>query len=184
MSAFFDYARNITYYLLFFTLVNLAAPGGRYKAYVRLVTGLVLICLLIQPLRALVNGGGFPVTELFSQVIPKSSVSLPEGYEGWRYETVKAAFDEQVFAQLESLLQPQGYVLKSVMLECTEDFGTLTNLMAEVSEKKAASKPFIRIEPIDIASETESDDAARIKKLIADFYNMSMDNIHVKIARD
>ncbi len=94
MPAFFDYLRNITYYLLFSTLAGMAAPSGKYKKYVTLITGMVLLLLMIQPLRSLA-GQGIPVTQWFAGIteaaVPNPDAGLPPdaeappgaGYSEW-----------------------------------------------------------------------------------------------------
>ncbi len=135
MPSFFEYLRNITYYLLFSALAGMAAPSGKYKKYISFVTGLVLLLLMIIPLRDFV-GSGIPVTEWFSGLIPArgaAEYAQPyTDYEQWSHEQINTAFEEQLFTQVESLLSKEGYELKAAEFEYEEDFSKLTGMGLEV----------------------------------------------------
>jgi len=188
--AFFDYLRNITYYLVFIAVVGIAAPSGKYKKYINLMMGIVLICIMTQPIQSLINGNGIPITQLFAQIIPIQTGNIPEtaDYEQWRYEAVKAAFNEQLEIQLTTVLAQLDYILTETEIETSDDFSQITILRLTVSEKEKAPtrKPFIRIEPVTIPGNTEpsdNDEAYEIKKFIAGFYNIPIDNIYVYIQK-
>lgn len=198
MAAFFQYARNITYYLLFAALAGMAAPAGKYKKYVGLVTGLVMVSLILQPLRALLNEAGRPVTEWFAGMVPVpmntagTEPTFEDGYDQWRYDTVRVAFEEQLHAQLSTLLAQNGYTLQKAAFEYDDDFSRVSRVTAEVSAASPAAspthKPFIRIEPVKISVGTpegtgtaEDETAEAVKKLIADFYATTPEHIHVRV---
>lgn len=194
MAAFFEYVRNITYYLLFAALAGMAVPSGPYQKYVRLVTGLVLVCLLLRPLLPLVEGG-LPVTELFAGIVsvplenPSGEAEFLAGYEAWQYETLKTAFDEQLDAQLNALLSQNGYEVESADFACTEDFSQVERVTLTVRRitPKSTQKPFIYIEPVRVGGGADSqetdEDADAVKKIISDFYKLSAEHIHVKVYR-
>jgi stage III sporulation protein AF len=194
VAAFFDYLRNITYYLLFSTLAGLAAPSGKYKKYVALITGLVLLLLMIQPLKDIV-GRGVPVTEWFSGVITPPEISeanengpgaafSAEAYNRWSYGQLDAAFEEQLFAQVESLLSGEGFTLVSADFDYQEDFSRINSMTLTVQSAKQG-KPLIYIEPVRIgrqaAPETEPEDpnSIRVKKILSDFYGPDAPHINV-----
>ncbi len=192
MPAFFEYLRNITYYLLFSTLLGMAAPSGKYKKYVSLITGLVLLLLMVQPLKSLA-GQGVPVTEWFSglaaanaaesPINPNAALSPEEAspaesaYSQWSREQIGAAFEEQLYIQVEALLSKEGYALQSAEFEYEDDFSKITGMDLTVSVPRGGSqksRPLIRIEPVTIGQsetpeEPEDENISRVKKLIADF---------------
>jgi hypothetical protein len=219
MPAFFEYLRNITYYLLFTALVGHIAPGGKHRKYVLLVAGLILVCMLLRPL-AMLSTGGIPVTELFAGLTSASAkytggnantaksalVNEAESsagnndsaYEAWRYETVEAAFTQQLETQLSALLSGHGYTLEEASFEYAEDFSALISVTAQLlAGNKAEARPFIYIEPVRIQAygnmidgnaegePAENDPAAEaVKKLISDFYNVPLPHIYIKIIRE
>ena len=178
MSAFFDYVSHITYYLVFMALVGVIAPSGNYKKYIALIMGVVLIGIVLSPL----EWDEIPVTELFAQIIPEPVGA--EGFTDWQHEQVQTAFHGQLHLQAETLLARNGFDLISSEWETSADFSQIERVTLTVQSKlpTPTRTPFIRVEPIRISNEPATEeDALPIKTLIADFYNMSMDNIHVRV---
>jgi len=187
MPAFFEYLRNITYYLLFAALVGLIAPTGKYKKFVSLVMGLIMLVLLLQPLRSL--GNQIPVTEWFAGIIPIPAYSLTssdDAYATWRETYLAAAFNAQLSAQLEGLLERNGITMHSANFEYTSDFGRITAVKVQVTRTQAEETrrvPFIRIEPIQLQTEAPPEDPLinEVKNLISGFYNLPDTHIYVEV---
>jgi hypothetical protein len=180
MSAFFGYITNITYYLLFAAVVNLLAPSGKYKKFVTLVTGFVLVVIVIAPLRNF--GRDFNAADFFT------GIPLVQGDLGdlsfYHDEQLSAAFEEQLFIQLEAMLSRYRFHLRDAAFLYTDDFSRITSVQVTVSrEEETRRVPFIRIEPVQInRNQPETDPAIdEIKNLIADFYNIPHGHIHVMI---
>jgi stage III sporulation protein AF len=185
--ALFEYFRNITYYLLFAAVVGMIAPAGKYRQYVRLVTGFILLLLILQPLTVFINGPGLPVTEWFSVSAAKAD-DYRSSYDEWHYTSLSAAFEEQLHAQLSAFLQQNGYEMGDAEFAYANDFSRIERISLTASNipSEPGRRPFIRIEPVQIGSgkaETEGADTAAIKKLISGFYNLPAEHIHV-IIRD
>jgi hypothetical protein len=179
MAVFFEYLRNITYYLFFAALAVMAAPAGKYSGYIKLVTGLVLLLLILQPLKAFVDGVGVPVTMW--------RISVPEmDYSNLHSSSLQDAFEEQLNIQLTELLRQNDYELLRAGFEYSGDFSRIESMDLIVSANKpgSARRPFIRIEPVIIGggtSQAESREETAIKKLIAAFYSLPVEHIHVEI---
>ena len=190
MFAFFDYLRNITYYLLFAALVGFIAPAGKYKKFVSLVMGLVLLTLILQPIRGIV-ATQIPVTDWFVGIIPQGQasqeVNLGDPYTIWRDNHLTHAFEAQLSTQLENLLERNGFALHHASFTYTEDFSRIETIHVTVSRQDPAQaetrRPFIRIEPVQINRDTPQEDPAvyEIKNIIAGFYNLPHSHIHVKV---
>ena len=187
MPAFFEYLRNITYYLVFMAIVGVVAPSGQYKKYINLVMGIMLIGVVIGPVAMGLGREPVPMTELFRNIA--FTPINPAEAEHWHWDHIQSAFHSQLTIQAEALLLRNGFELISADWETSEDFTNIrrVSLVAKAIEAASAPVPFIRVElvriapyrPIEEAEETE--DAIKVKKLISDFYNMSTDNIHVKV---
>ena len=61
MPAFFAYLRNITYYLMFATVAGMVAPAGKYRKFVSLVMGFILLAIMLAPLARW--SGEVPITD-------------------------------------------------------------------------------------------------------------------------
>ena len=187
MPAFFDYIRNITYYLLFASLVGMLAPPGRYKKFVGLVMGFILVLMVIQPLMRFTDGP-IPVTEWFAGLVflpDDNSQGVAAHYENWRYSYIQAAFEQQLRMQVEDLLRGSGISLHDVDFSYTTDFSRITGVRATVSRREEERRvPFIRIQPIQINDpyEPSADPAAiEARDLISRFYNLAPEHIYVII---
>jgi len=190
MPAFFEYLRNITYYLLFAALVGLVAPTGKYKKFVSLVMGLIMLVLLLAPVRSIV-GRQIPVTEWFTGIIPQqaySTASVDDTYALWRDTYLASAFRAQLRAQLEGLLSRNNITVHEANFEYTGDFSRITSVSVSVSRDQETNRrvPFIRIEPVQIQREEAPEDPLinEVKNLIAGFYNLPGSHIHVEVIKE
>jgi len=182
MSAFFDYLRNITYYLLFASLVGLIAPTGKYRKYINWVMGLVLLVLMLQPIMSIV-GGQIPVTQWFEGMFAYEQTDNGS-YEHWREAHLSAAFEEQLHAQVERLLLSENIYLHNASFSYSDDFSRITFIRLIVSRQEENQRvPFIRIEPVQINRNESLEDPLieKVKNMIAVFYNLNQTHIHVEI---
>jgi hypothetical protein len=186
MPAFFGYITNITYYLLFAAVAHMLAPAGKYKKFVTLVTGFVLVVIVLAPLRNI--GRDFDASGFFASVagIPMIQTVFPQGELGDKHNArLSSAFEEQLTVQLEAMLKRSGFALHDASFAYADDFSGITAIWATVSRMEGATRrvPFIRIEPVRVnrgQNEAESDPLAEeVKSLIADFYNMERTHIYV-----
>jgi len=185
MSAFFDYLRNISYYLLFAALVGLVVPSGKYKKYVSLVMGLILLVLMLQPIRHFF-GTEIPVTQWFNEIIqPTGQTNNDSHYTNWRDIYLASAFEGQLNTQVEGLLSRNNITLHGAAFTFTQDFSRITSVSIQVSREETppGRVPFIRIEPVQITQDAPTEDPLtdEVKNLIAGFYNLPLTHIHVKI---
>ena len=181
MLAFFDYLRNITYYLVFMAAVGVIVPSGNYKKYIALVMGILLIGIFLDPISMIISREQIAMTEVFGNIVP-----IPMAGQSDHSDHLRAAFHAQLTAQADALLARSGFLLVSADWETSEDFTYIqrVSLTAQAVEAEPTPVPFIRVEPVRIAPyqpSEETEEARAVKILISDFYDMSMDNIHVEI---
>jgi hypothetical protein len=175
MPAFFEYLRNITYYLLFASLVGMIAPAGKYRQYVKLVTGFILLFMFVKPLAAFTDKLGVPVTEWFT--------ANPVVYADYGYlydEAVLDAFTHQLNQQLAQLLEQNGYTLAEAEYVFNDGLTALEGIYVTAHAAEKEKTPFIRIEPVRIGN-AESTAESDIKKIISGFYSLEAGHIHVKV---
>jgi hypothetical protein len=187
MAEFFEYLRNITYYLMFATIVGIFAPVGKYKKFVSLVLGFVLLLLMIQPLAYFFQGRDIPVTQWFAGV-PEISRGAEYAHEAWWDSHLRGAFEAQLEAQLARILNANGFALHSAEFEHT-DFAEINSISVSVSrENFSANERLIRIQPpqfrpIQIGEQQVVDcpQQSDVKNLISEFYNLPTSHIYVKV---
>ena len=185
MPAFFEYLRNITYYLMFMAVVGVIAPSGNYKKYIALIMGVVLIGVVLTPMVSVLEQPSVPMTELFGNIIPMPTTGQSDHFQ-WQQEQIRDIFHSQLTGQLGSLLSRNGYELVLVEWETSEDFTYIRQVFLTVRavESIPTPVPFIRIQPVSIAPyrpAEETEEVREVKKLISDFYDMPLDNIYVEI---
>ena len=191
MSAFFEYLRNITYYLMFATVVGMIAPTGKYRKFVSLVMGFILLAIMLAPLARW--SGEIPVTQWFSGVVPQYAMptNAETNYTVWRNNYLRTAFESQLEAQLTNLLTQNNFAVYSAAFTYTDDFSQITAARVAVSRAAYAEEnrrvPFIRIEPVQInrpdgsTAEEDCPTATAAKNLISEFYNIDRAHIHVEV---
>jgi len=193
MPEFFEYLRNITYYLMFATVVGMFAPAGKYRKFVSLVLGFVLLLIMVQPLAGFFQGRDIPVTQWFVGDFASSDEfsDMDSSYAQWWGEYLSGAFEAQLEAQLTRLLNANGYAVHLAEFTYSNDFGELNSVRASVSREEISSErvPFIRIQPpqiqpIRIGEAPPTEDcpiSAAVKTLISEFYNLPKSHIHVNV---
>jgi len=191
MPAFFEYLRNITYYLMFATVAGLITPAGKYKKFVSLVLGFILLVLMLRPLAGLAQSGEAPITQWFTGLIPITEQTDSEtSYTRWRDTYLREAFEAQLEAQLTALLVGAGFAVHRAEIEYSDDFSRITQVRVDVSREEVTQRrPFIRIQPVQPIriGETQEEEqpdcptAIAAKNLISEFYNLPPTHIHVNV---
>ena len=193
-----QYSTNIAVILIFSGFLGLALPGGKYKDYIKLVTGLMVILVIISPVVKIMNSGGFE--ELLIQAERELNVSIA-GKERFYYndimlETLFEVYSGDIVKQLGEKMQTYGYRLEDADIyidESYENFGRITGMELTLSKwegEKETKKDLIkvdkiRIEPIvkeqAVGYSQDSSEITELKNFISGFYNLSSDNIYIKL---
>lgn len=188
MPAFFLYLRNITYYLMFATVATMVAPAGKYRKFVSLVMGFILLATMLAPLARF--SGEIPVTQWFYGIIPQEmhSADWESSYIKWRNTYLQGAFEAQLQAQLKNRLSLSGFTMHTAEFDYSDDFSTLTYVNVSVSQNTTQARrvPFIRIEPVQIHTNEQTETCATatyVKNLISEFYNLPVSHIHVSVTK-
>ena len=186
MYAFFSYIANITYYLLFAAVANMLAPAGKYRKFVSVVTGFILVVIILTPFRRV--GSDFDIANFFNAFAtaqPQFQFD-EENYANVHHNQLSAAFNDQLSLQLSHLLAQRGIFLHEAKFTHNENFSRITRIYATVSRTDDTRRvPFIRIEPVRI-NRTAPDDAPtdplaeEVKNIIADFYGLSHQHITIR----
>jgi len=196
LQAFSAYIQNVAVFLIFASLVMILAPNERYRSYIRLTLGFLLVLLAVKPLGGVLNAlGGNGLQDALAQLsmdYSRSDLAVRHGLAPDAQDSlVLEAYERELYVHLEAIVLRRGLHLETAAFTLAnegERFGMVEEIYITVSEPTAASasKPLIRIEPIRIQSgvlaEAETDDAPpaveELKKNISDFYNLSTQHIY------
>ena len=193
MSYINEYVRNIAFYLIFMSLSGIILPEGKYKKYINVILGLVLIVILLSPFYRFLSTGNFDVDELIDALnISTAFASDIENYEEIRNRAIKGEFLSSLRTHAENIIRDSDYDLNDISADFDMDTGEIRSIHLKVQkreppqETERVRRPFIRVEPIRIdntfaAPATESPEIADMKKMISHFYGVPVRNIIIDV---
>jgi len=159
------------------------APQGKYRKFISLVLGFILLSIMIAPLARFSDE--IPVTDWF---MPSHSVYATDpqaSYVHWRDTYLRGAFNQQLTTQLENLLHTNGFTVHDIGFAFPDDFSRIDSIHATVSREESPQRvPFIRIQPVQINrydTPEECPTAIAAKNLISEFYNLPHAHIHITV---
>jgi len=115
MDELFSWIRNITYYLIFITVVGNLLPNKKYEKYIKLFAGMVLILLVLKPIT-----GGLRLDDTLAYYFESISLKKEAGeltgklsdMEGKRLESMIARYEEAVGTDLKSMAETDGFTCR------------------------------------------------------------------------
>jgi len=178
---------------MFATVVGMIAPTGKYKKFVSLVMGFVLLSMMIQPLAQFATQT--PVTDWFSALAPAGAGEPGDwesSYENWRNSYLRTAFEAQLTTQLTALLTQNNFIVHEAAFTFADDFSAIytTHVTIERREETPQRVPFIRIQPVHVTRQNHShgaeaeqpcQTATDVKNLVSQFYNLPLAHIYVTV---
>jgi len=174
---------------MFATVVGMLAPTGKYKKFVSLVMGFILLSMMIQPLAHFTTQ--MPVTDWFGALAPTDGTNDWENsYEQWRHTYFRTAFEAQLTTQLTTLLAQNNFAVHDASFTFADDFSAIYTAHVTISKREEAPQrvPFIRIQPVEVTRASHSQEievpcptATAAKNLISQFYNLPLTHIYVTV---
>jgi len=150
-------------------------PNGKFKGYINLCLGLVLILLVLKPLSDFLKTG-VNAGSLFRGAWQSADLGDPETYSGVRDEMIQQSLNQQAQARMSGICEQAGFKLISADVTANGDFTSLQEINLTVSKIGAGSRPFIYVEP---PASDEPPEIKSLKNTLSEVYNMSLDNIHI-----
>lgn len=185
MDQLYEWIRNITYYLIFITVVENLLPNKKYEKYVKFFAGMVLILLVLKPVT-----GGLRLDDKLAYSFEAISLKKEAGeltgkvskMEESRLKRMISGYEKAVGTDLETMAQTAGFSCKETSAEINSDqssdrFGhvvkvslVLTSGKEEMQAEEAASvgskmDPVKKVEEVKNIKITgkESDQSSEIK---------------------
>ena len=194
IAALGSYIRNIAVFLIFMSFAGIIVPSGKYKEYIDLFFGIVLVFILVSPLTAVFSGRIDVGLLLSSAEISLDRAAIPKEaafYEDTQKKIILQAYRENLLVQLKMVVESdRKYEFLDGGFDIVEDderFGELTSVYCEITA--AEKNPLIKIDPVDIyvkegslVAPAEPEELA-LKKTLSGFYNLTGDNIHITVQR-
>ncbi|MCL2699775.1 MAG: stage III sporulation protein AF [Defluviitaleaceae bacterium] len=170
-----EYIRNIIFFLVFVSFTGIILPEGKYKSYINLVLGFVLMALVLRPVANLdgVLGG-------ISAELSNAAVMSVDAHEA-NYRTMIAdAVRSQMREQMSHTMDALGYDLTAFDADIDPGSGEIKSITMTLSDSPGGINE-IRIAPITLNQ--ENNPAADIKKIVSDFYQLPEQHIYITIQR-
>ena len=180
-----EYFQNIAIFMVFMALMMFILPSGKYKNYIQIVLGFVLIYIVLTPVTALFHRGDAQLSwQVEWQARHDSQLEIVQNLHD---EMVTARFHTMLRNQIQGLGPGTPFRLVHVETSQTDNEELLLYITVERREPTPTTRPFIRIEPVEFTNRSTAvtdtaEESAEIKKLklaISDFYNLPVDNIHI-----
>lgn len=191
-----NWVKQIVIFYIFANFVVHVLPNGNYQKYIKFFIGLILIAVVISPL-----AGAFKIDTLFEQFYNSavSSDSLSEMKvdleyaDKSRYESIVEPYKNEVVKNVEKIvmdnyLYPAKTSVDFDMDSKSDTFGQIKSINLQVSKKYTSDNKImidkIKIDKKNSQSTNQSEKklsaaGLNIKKSIADFYNISPDNVNI-----
>lgn len=194
INSFSSYIKEIAFFLIFMIFIEIILPQSKYRNYINLVLGLLLIFIMIKPVNILLAKFNTSIdSEIINKTIEidKNAIEKEKQYYTEKQkELIFNNFNENLKKQLTSILNNYAYV-NDVNFEIDYENLKINDIYVDISyEQKAEKEKFIRIKPVIINDDTlkdekneEDEKIKNIKNIISDFYNLSVDNIHITVQK-
>lgn len=145
------------------TLVEIILPDGKYRSYIKLVLGFVLIIVIISPINKLMNN------KLELNILG-NDIQISKNIIDDEKEIYDKKQKELIFKEFNNKLEKQIIML--------------INNYADVNEVNIYYKntECVEIDEISIVISNETDNE-KIKNMISDFYNLPVDNIYITVQK-
>ncbi len=195
MEYFVQWIKNIAIFYIIASLVLNIIPGDKYKRYIRLFLGVVMVILLIKPIGRLTGLDG-KFDELFwtgSYGAMSADLKAELAFaDEERIRLITAEFEKKISDDIKEYVESLGAVYISSRPEINIDpaskgYGSLSRISVDISRGGAYSQGNIYVPPVYAQDKDKyyEDEliAIEIKNYLADFYNLEKRNIYVNISQ-
>lgn len=148
-----QYIKAIVFFLILMTLVGQLCQGEKYKPYIRLVTGFMLLALMMKPVAYVMNLGPEDLA-VFSN---KASGSTESSFRSQAVESYKNREQKKI-----------KKILLSYKIEAKE---------VEVDMDDSKDEP--EIDEISVKVEDEKSEGKKVKTILLNFYNVDESHINI-----
>ncbi len=193
MDYFVQWVKNIAIFYVMATLLQNLIPNNKYKRYVKLFLGIVMVILLVRPLGDIFGIGGNYESilqdknnqEMAAELKAKLSLVDEE-----RSNIIVGEYTKKICSDIEEYVTSIGayYIDADVVIDTdgtSESFGNIKSITVNVSRGRAYQKEQISVDEIKIGDGEDMNEellSLTIKNYLSDFYNLSKRNIYVNIS--
>jgi len=166
------YIKNIAVFLIFSTFIEIIMPNNRFKEYIRFVLGIILIVIMIEPINNIIadisKDLDINVMKLETELNKNIIKSENEFYTQKQNEIIKKEFKNSLENQIKAICQ-KYFIVEDINIILDDSNFEILEIYIYIDNKNG----------ID-----EENNILMIKNSISDFYNLSVDNIHITVQRN
>lgn len=178
INIFYGYIKSIILFSIFISFIQVILPNSKYRSYINLVFGIILIFIMIEPLNYFLdNIKKFEILPSFNEENFKYNNDV-EKYAEVRNEMILSAFKENVKRQIQVILKKE-YIIKDIQINLYENKYReiiMENITLEI--EKVDNKIYVRK-----FNETEINinekEIEHIKNEIAKNYNLNLEDVTI-----
>lgn len=154
MNTILELVRRLALIAIFAAFCELLLPSSRFRAYIRMVVGLLVIAMVLQPILEL-KGSGFDLEGLMGMA-NLTAIRGDVQDSGWLQEQTKDYVEQQLAAQVRDFLSSDypGHQV-SVKLDVSFDqYGNLSEYRGLEVELRPGIQGIKPVQPVSIGEET------------------------------
>ncbi len=177
INYFYDYIKNIILFLIFMSFIQVILPTNKYRSYINLVFGMMLIFVMIKPLGLIFDSvKNVEALTIFNEEDFKENANIDiKKYENIQNEMVKNAFKENIKSQIKTVLKDK-YIIKDIELEIYENkYLELTIDKIYITLTENNNKIYVK--PFNEDESLKNKEINNIKKDIANLYGIKEENV-------
>lgn len=203
MSFFWDYVRSIAVFLILLSFIRILMPHDKYKCYIDLLLGLIIISVVVSPLAQLMQNKSKPLDALLPALnykINSYEIKNEEYIRETQNKLILSTYTDELKKQVRDLVDSStAYSLEDAEFDIgqdKDDFGDVLSIHVLLSEKDAEAAAyeasFIRVDGVKVRIPNQTapegtfdtnEEIMRIKNLVSSFYNLSADNIYITVRK-
>lgn len=181
LNAIGDYIRTLAIFMLFMSFVGIVAPSSKYKDYIKLIMGFMLVLIMVSPIINIMGAWDnvliYLEDELFTNNYTNVDISHAE-------ETQRRLIAENIqmalSPQIKDLVLDYGFVATDVSIYVSkEDENFLEILGIYIQLQRTQNTGVIQIDVIMPSDNVEDSRINGLKNAISNFYNLSVNHIHI-----
>lgn len=200
------WVQKIIYTIIFINFLEILIPNNSMKKYVKVITGLLIILVIISPITKLLNGGieiedvlSKNFIELKGMDIEKKQYSLEEHQNVLTLDMYKERLGYQIKKQIEKILPDADIKVEIEVFNSKgeDNYGEIKEIKLYLTKKEKENYTIKTIEKIEIGQDSiiEEKDESKNKYILSskkekevleyllDFYNVSLENITINIQK-
>lgn len=204
MDRIYEWIRSIVIYMILNTVIMNLIGKSRYKKYISVISGMILVLIIITPILEIMN-----IEDTIDLYIASNDSSIETAsfkdslrkMENDKIDEIFAQYKENIRKDIELIIQDEELKLADLSMEINQNesspsFGYINKLNVKLKKEDKSARERedfihfkrIEIDPISFTMNRNNDEAnppspieIRIKNKLSDFYNIKGDNINISI---